>query len=80
LQPLPIRGIGVSAVCGIPKGKNPLKTLPKYSRSNYARIIDDELDALPLMLSGMIKALFVPTGGRIYIARCGTDLCTCPYI
>ena len=64
LQPSPIHGIGVYAVRDIPKGRNPFKTFRKYSRPGYVRIADDELDALPPKLSGMIKALFVPTDGK----------------
>ena len=73
LQPSPIHGIGVYAVRDIPKGRNPFKTLRKYSRPGYVRIADDELAALPPKLSGMIKALFVPTYGRRYIPTCGTN-------
>jgi len=54
----------VFAVREIPKGTNPSKTLPKYDSIGYVRVTDDELDALPLKLSQLIRALFVPTGGK----------------
>jgi SET domain-containing protein len=74
LRPSPIHGIGVYAIRDIPKGKNPFKTLPKYARPGYVRVTDDELDALPPNLSGMIRALFVPTDGSMYVPTCGTNV------
>jgi SET domain-containing protein len=74
LQPSPIHGIGVFAVRDIPRGRNPFKTLRKYARPGYVRITDDELDALPPKLCGMIRALFVPTEGAMYLPTSGTNL------
>src|SRR5215469_16848624 len=67
LQPSPIHGIGVFAVRDIPRGRNPFRTLPKYARPGYVRITDDELDALPPKTSGLIRTLFVPTNGTMYL-------------
>ncbi len=51
----------------IPKGKNPVRTLPKYDPIGYVRLTDDELDALPPTLSQLIRTLFVPTDGTMYL-------------
>jgi hypothetical protein len=64
----------VYAIRDIPKGKNPFKTLPKYARPGYVRVTDDELDALPPNLSSMIRALFIPTDGSMYVPTCGTNV------
>ena len=74
LQPSPIHGIGVFAVRDIPRGRNPFRTLPKYARPGYVRISDDELDALPPTLSGLIRTLFVPTDATMYLPTCGLNI------
>jgi hypothetical protein len=74
LQPSKIHGIGVFAVRDIPKGRNPFKTIPKYADFGYVRITEDELDALPHMLSGTIRALFIPTDGVMHIPNHGTNV------
>src|SRR6478735_6966627 len=43
LQPSPIRGIGVFAVCDIPKAKNPFRTLKKYATPGSVQVTDEEL-------------------------------------
>lgn len=73
LQPSKIHGIGVFAVRDIPKGKNPFQTLPKYDAIGYARITDNELNALPPKLSELIRALFIPTNGTMYIPNHGMN-------
>lgn len=74
LETSPIHGIGVFAVRNIPRGTNPFGTLLKYSRPGYVGITDEELDALPLKLSCMIRALFVPTEGKMYLPTSGTNV------
>jgi len=75
LQPSSIHGIGVYAIRVIPKGKNPFETLPTYGRRRgYVRITDEELDALPPGLSRLLKALFVPTDGKMHIPTAGTNI------
>ena len=75
LQPSPIHGIGVYAVRAIPRGTNPFRMLPASARrSGSVRVSDDELDALPPRLAGLIRALFVPTDGRMYIPTWGTNI------
>ena len=75
LQPSPIHGIGVYALRDIPKGKNPFRTLPTHGRRRgYVRITNGELDALPLGLFRLLKALFVPTDGRMHIPTTGTNI------
>jgi uncharacterized protein len=75
LQPSLIHGIGVYAIRDIPKGKNPFETLPTYGRRRgYVRITDEELDALPPGLSRLLKALFVPTDGKMHIPTAGTNI------
>jgi hypothetical protein len=74
LQPSKIHGIGVFAVRDIPKGKNPFRTLPKYGSVGYERITEEELDALPPRLSRLIRALFVPTGGKMYVPNHGMNV------
>jgi SET domain-containing protein len=73
-KPSEIHGIGVFAIRDIPKGKNPFQTLPKYDAVGYARITEDELDALPPKLSELIRALFVPTGGKMYVPNHGMNV------
>src|SRR6476620_7568161 len=74
LETSPIHGIGVFAVRNIPRGTNPFGTLLKYSRPGYVGITDEELDALPLKLSCMIRALFIPTEGKMYLPTSGTNV------
>jgi hypothetical protein len=74
LETSPIHGIGVFAVRDIPRGTNPFETLLKYARPGYVRITDDELDALPPKLSCVIKALYVPTEGKVYLPTSGTNV------
>src|SRR5690242_11896099 len=74
LRPSPIHGIGVFAVRDIPRGRNPFKTLPKYARPGYVRVTDAELDALPPGLSDMIRTLFVPTDGTMYLPTSGMNI------
>ena len=74
LQPSEIHGIGVFAVRDIPKGKNPFKTLPKYADFGYVRITDGELDALPPKLSALIRSLFVPADGKMYVPTYGMNI------
>jgi len=74
LQPSKIHGIGVFAIRDIPKGRNPFKTLPKYGDFGYVRITDDEFDALPPKLSKLIRELFIPTDGKMYVPNYGTNV------
>jgi SET domain len=74
LQPSGIHGIGVFAVRDIPKGKNPFNMIPKYAKFGYARITDNELDALPSKLSEVIRALFIPTDGVMHIPNHGLNV------
>ena len=74
LAPSPIHGIGVFAIRDIPRGRNPFNTLSKYARPGYVRITNAELDALPQKLREMIRALFVPTDGEMWLPTCGTNL------
>ena len=74
LQPSEIHGIGVFTVRAIPKGKNPFKTIPKYADIGYVRITKQELDALPPKLSELIRALFIPTDGTMYLPNCGMNV------
>jgi SET domain-containing protein len=74
LQPSIIHGIGVFAVCNIPKGKNPFKTLPKYADFGYVCITEGELDALPPKLSELIRTLFFPTDGKMHVPNYGTNM------
>ena len=75
LQPSPIHGIGVYAVRVITRGANPFRMLPASTRrSGSVRVSDDELDALPPRLAGLIRALFVPTDGKMYIPTWGTNI------
>ena len=75
LQPSPIHGIGVFAVCDIPKAKNPFRTLKKYATPGSVQVIDEELALLPPKLAALIRALFVPTtAGILYIPTCGLNV------
>ena len=75
LQPSSIHGIGVYAIRNIPKGKNPFRTLPTHGRRRgYVRITNGELDALPPGLFRLLKALFVPTDGKMHIPTTGTNI------
>jgi SET domain-containing protein len=74
LRPSNIHGIGVFAVRDIPKGRNPFKTLPKYADFGYVRITDDELDALSPRLSELIRSLFIPADGTMYVPNYGTNV------
>ena len=50
-------------------------------RSGSVRVSDDELDALPPRLAGLIRALFVPTDGKMYIPTWGTNIvCLAAYV
>jgi hypothetical protein len=40
----------------------------------YVRITDDELDALQPKLSQLIRALFVPTDGKMYVPNHGVNV------
>ena len=74
LQPSNIHGIGVFAVRDIPKGRNPFKMIPKYGDIGYVRITEDELDGLPPKLSELIRELFIPTDGKMYIPNHGLNV------
>jgi len=74
LQPSKIHGIGVFAVRDIPKGRNPFKTLPKYADFGCVRITGDELDALPPKLSELIRSLFIPANGKMYVPTYGMNI------
>jgi SET domain-containing protein len=74
LRPSKIHGIGVFAVRDIPRGKNPFKTLPKYDSIGYVRVTEEELAALPLKLSELIRALFVPTDGKTHVPNHGMNV------
>jgi len=74
LQPSPINGIGVFAIRNIPKGRNPFRTLPKYATTGFVRATEQELAALPPKLAALIRALFVPTAGKLYIPTCGLNI------
>ena len=73
LQPSDISGVGVFAIRTIPRGVDPFKTLPKY-RPGYVRITEEEIGALPCGLSGLVRALFVPTEGKMYVPTCGLNI------
>jgi hypothetical protein len=64
----------VFAVRDIPKGKNPFRTQIKYESVGYARITENELDALPPGLAQLIRALFVPTAGKMYVPNHGMNV------
>jgi hypothetical protein len=74
LQPSAIHGIGVFAIRNIPRGTNPFGLLARYARPGYVRITQDELDALPSGLARIIRTLFVPTDGTMYLPTSGTNL------
>ena len=74
LQPSEIHGIGVFAVRDIPNGKNPFKTLGKFADFGYVRVTQDELDALPPKLSELIRSLFVPADGKMYVPTYGMNI------
>ena len=74
LRPSKIHGLGVFAIRDIPKGRNPFETLPKYDAVGYVRITDDELNALPPKLAGLVRALFVPTDGIMYVPNHGMNI------
>jgi hypothetical protein len=74
LRPSKIDGIGVFAIKNIPSGVNPFMTIAKYSRHGYVRITEDELDGLPSGISRLLRALFVPSEGKMYVPTCGTNV------
>ncbi len=74
LQPSPIHGIGVFAIRDIPRGRNPFATMQRYSRPGYMRISDAELAALPGGLAQLIRRLFVPTDGAMWLPTSGTNI------
>jgi hypothetical protein len=74
LQPSPIHGIGVFAIRDIPRRANPFGTLKRYARPGYVRITEAELHALPSRLADMVRALFAPTDGMLYLPTCGANL------
>jgi hypothetical protein len=74
LQPSPIHGIGVFAIRDIPKGRNPFRTLPKYATTGFVRATEPELAALPPPLAALIRALFIPTAGKLYVPTCGLNI------
>jgi len=74
LQPSPIHGIGVFAIRDVPKGRNPFKTLPRYATTGFVRAKEDELAAAPPRLAALIRALFVPTAGTMYVPTCGLNI------
>ena len=74
LQPSEIHGIGVFAIRNIPRGRNPFKTLSKYADFGYAHITEDELDALPSKLSELIRSLFIPADGTMYVPTYGMNI------
>ena len=74
LQPSKIDGIGVFAIRNIPNGVDPFRTITKYSRPGYVRITEDELDGLPSGVSRLLRDLFVPSEGKMYVPTCGTNV------
>jgi SET domain-containing protein len=74
LQPSKIHSIGVFAIRDIPKGRNPFRMIPKYGDIGYVRITEDELNALPPKLAELIRELFIPTDGRMYIPNYGLNV------
>ena len=74
LQPSKIDGIGVFAIRNIPSGFDPFRTITKYSRPGYVRITEDELDGLPSGVSRLLRDLFVPSEGKMYVPTCGTNV------
>ena len=74
LQPSKIDGIGVFAIRNIPSGVDPFRTITKYSRPCYVRIAEDELDRLPSGVSRLLRDLFVPSEGKMYVPTCGTNV------
>jgi hypothetical protein len=74
LQPSNIHGIGVFAIRDIPNGRNPFKTLPKYSDFGYVRITEGELAELPPKLSELIRSLFIPSCGTRYVPNYGMNI------
>ena len=78
IGPLTIHGVGEYAVRDIPNGKNPFKTLRSKHSTRLCRVTDDELDALPQKLSGMIRALLVPIDGVAKMQRLDNRPCSSP--
>jgi len=74
LQPSPLHGVGVFAIRGIPKGRNPFRTLPKYATTGSVRATEDELGALPPKLAALVRALFVPTADTMWIPTSGLNV------
>ena len=74
LQPSKVDGIGVFAIRNIPSGVDPFKTIAKYAQPGYVRITEDELDGLPSGVSRLLRALFVPSEGKMYVPTCGTNV------
>lgn len=74
LQPSPIHGVGVFAIRDIPKGRNPFRTMAKYATTGFVRASEEDLAALPPRLAALIRALFVPTAGKLYVPTCGLNI------
>jgi uncharacterized protein len=74
LQPSPIAGIGVFAVRAIPRGTDPFRLMPRYARPGYVAVTEEEIAALPAGLAALIRALFLPTEGRLHLPTSGTNL------
>jgi hypothetical protein len=64
----------VFAIRNIPSGVDPFKTIAKYAQPGYVRITEDELDGLPSGVSRLLRALFVPSEGKMYVPTCGTNV------
>jgi hypothetical protein len=74
LQPSPIHGVGVFAIRDIPRNRNPFRTLPKYATTGFVRATEEDLAAVPPRLAALIRALFVPTSGKMYVPTSGLNI------
>ena len=74
LQPSPIHGVGVFAIRDIPRNQNPFRTLAKYATTGFVRATEEDLAAVPPRLAALIRALFVPSAGRMYVPTCGLNI------
>ena len=45
-----------------------------YAKPGYVRITEDELDGLPSGVSRLLRVLFVPSEGKMYVPTCGTNV------
>ena len=57
-----------------PQWGRPLQDHHQYSRPGYVRITEDELDGLPSGVSRLLRDLFVPSEGKMYVPTCGTNV------